>query len=60
MRIGEALELRWVDIDFNSRFIMVLHGFSIGKIETPKNGKSRRVDMSQQLITDTRRELQLQ
>ena len=39
---------------------MVRHGFSIGKIETPKNGKSRRVDMSQQLLTDTRRELQLQ
>jgi len=38
---------------------MVRHGFSIGKIETPKNGKSRRVDMSQQL-TDTLRELQLQ
>ena len=39
---------------------MVRHGFSIGKIETPKNGKSRRVDMSQQLLTNTRRELQLQ
>jgi hypothetical protein len=38
---------------------MVRHGFSIGKIETPKNGKSRHVDMSQQL-TDTLRELQLQ
>jgi hypothetical protein len=39
---------------------MVRHSFSTGKIETPKNGKSRRVDMSQQLLTDTRRELQLQ
>ena len=38
---------------------MVRHGFSIGKIETPKNGKSRRVDIWQQL-TDTLRELQLQ
>ena len=38
---------------------MVRHSFSIGKIETPKNGKSRRVDMWQQL-TDTLRELQLQ
>ena len=38
---------------------MVRHGFSIGKIETPKNGKSRRVDMSQQL-TDTLLDLQLQ
>ena len=59
MRIGEALALQWGDIDFNSRFIMVQRGFSRGQIETPKNGKSRRVDMSQQL-TDTLQNLKHQ
>ena len=49
MRLGEALALKWTDIDFHGRFINVERGFSRGKIETPKSGKSRRVDMSKQL-----------
>jgi len=49
MRIGEVLALQWGDIDFNGRFINVQRGFSRGQIEKPKSGKSRRVDMSQQL-----------
>ena len=52
MRLGEAIALQWGDIDFSGRFIHVQRGMSRGKIETPKNGKTRRVDMSQQL-TDT-------
>ena len=49
LRIGEALALRWGDIDFNGRFIHVQRGLSRMKIETPKNGKTRRVDMSRHL-----------
>lgn len=49
MRIGEALALQWGDLDFNSRFITIERNFSRGKIETPKNHKTRRVDMSMQL-----------
>jgi integrase len=49
MRIGEALALRWGDIDFNGRFIHVQRGLARQKIETPKNGKTRRVDISRQL-----------
>jgi integrase len=49
MRIGEALALKWGDIDFHGRFIKVARGFSRGQEETPKSGKSRRVDMSRQL-----------
>lgn len=56
MRVGEALALQWGDIDFHGRFIMIRRGFSRGKIETPKNGKTRRVDMSRQLA-QTLREL---
>ena len=49
LRIGEALALQWGDIDFNGRFIHVQRGISRGKIEPPKNGKTRKVDMSMQL-----------
>lgn len=49
MRIGEALALQWGDIDFNSRFIDVKRTLVKGRIETPKSGKYRRVDMSRQL-----------
>jgi len=49
MRIGEALGLQWGDIDFNGRFITIQRGRSKSRTETPKNGKSRRVDMSLQL-----------
>jgi len=59
MRIGEALGLQWGDIDFNGRFITVERGLARMKIETPKSGKSRRVDMSPQL-TDALRVLKLE
>ena len=49
MRIGEAIGLQWGDIDFNGQFITIQRGMSRGKIETPKNGKKRKVDMSKQL-----------
>ncbi|MGA3208198.1 MAG: tyrosine-type recombinase/integrase [Syntrophales bacterium] len=49
MRLGEVLGLQWGDIDFNGRFITVRRGISRGKIETPKNDKTRRVDMSRHL-----------
>jgi len=49
MRVGEALALQPGDIDFNGRFINVQRGLSRGRVETPKSGKSRRVDMTPQL-----------
>ncbi len=49
MRFGEALGLQWGDIDFEGRFINIQRSLSKGKIETPKSGQSRKVDMSQQL-----------
>lgn len=59
MRLGEVLALQWGDIDFHGRFITIERNFSRGKIETPKNGKSRRVDMSLQL-SDSLKELRQQ
>jgi integrase len=59
MRIGEALGLQWGDVDFAGRFIEVKRQYSKGRVSTPKNGKSRRVDMSSQLcgtLTDLQAE----
>jgi len=49
MRLGELLALEWGDIDFRGGFIEVRRAYVKGQITTPKNGKSRRVDMSRQL-----------
>lgn len=49
LRIGEALALQWGDIDFAGRFITVRRSIVRGRISTPKNSKTRRVDMSKQL-----------
>ncbi len=49
MRAGELAALQWGDVDFNSRFIQVQRNLSRGQLGSPKNGKTRRVDMSLQL-----------
>jgi len=49
MRIGEAIALKWGDIDFNRRFIEIRRSFARGRVSTPRSGKCRRVDMSPQL-----------
>jgi integrase len=59
LRIGEAIGLKWSDIDFNGRFIHIQRGISRGKIEAPKNSKTRKVDMSAQL-TETLKAYQVE
>jgi integrase len=54
LRLGELLALHWADIDFSSRFIEVRRNLVAGRVTTPKNGKTRRVDMSAQLTTTLR------
>ena len=49
MRLGELLGLKWGDVDFNNRFIMVKRTFKRGIFSEPKNKKHRRVDMTEQL-----------
>ena len=49
MRLGEALALQWPDVNFQERDIRVARGLSAGRIETPKSGHGRTVDMSLQL-----------
>jgi len=49
MRLGEALALQWQDVDFSGREVRVARALSAGRIETPKSGHGRTVDMSHQL-----------
>ncbi len=49
LRIGEALAVKWEDLNFVDREIRLVRAFSGGRIETPKSGHGRTVDMSQQL-----------
>ncbi len=49
LRIGEAIALQWIDLNLPEREIRVERAFSHGRIETPKAGHGRTVDMSQQL-----------
>ena len=55
LRRGELIALKFGDIHFgaseadSNRFILVQRNYSFGAFTTPKNKKSRRVDMSRQL-----------
>jgi integrase len=49
LRAGEVLGLHRGDLNFHSRSIYVQRNWSRGILGTPKNGKARRVDMSQGL-----------
>jgi integrase len=46
MRRGEAMGLKWSDVDFDSRKLHVRRSITTGGITTPKSGKSRRVAMT--------------
>ena len=59
MRLGEVLALQWGDIDVHARGITVRRNVVRGRITRPKKGKTRRVDMSEQL-TDVLQRLQTQ
>ena len=55
LRLGEALALRWGDIQFAqdeadaNRYMSIRRNYTAGRLVTPKSNKSRRVDMSRQL-----------
>jgi hypothetical protein len=52
---GEAFALQWGDLDFPARELRVERSWSLRRIETPKTGRTRRVDMSEQLVRSLRR-----
>jgi len=49
LRPGEAFALQWTDVDLANRRIRVARAWSVGRIETPKTGTGRTVDMSELL-----------
>ena len=49
IRLGEALALKWEDVDWHGGFIEIRRNFRKRRISTPKSHKRRRVDMSNQL-----------
>ena len=64
MRRGEALGLKWSDIDFEDRSISLRRSITQAGISTPKSGKSRRVAMASglaeamfDLLTERRKEV---
>jgi integrase len=54
-RLGEALALTWDHVDLTARAITIAQAFSGGRLQTPKNGRGRTVDMSQQLAVVLRK-----
>ncbi len=55
LRLGEFRGLQWGDLDYQDRFIEVRRSLEDGgRIERPKSGKIRRVDISLGLAEDAR------
>ncbi len=49
MRRGEALGLKWQDVDFEQRIISVRRSVTSAGVSTPKSGRARRVPMTNSL-----------
>jgi integrase len=47
--MGKALALKWTDVDFHGRFIVISKAYRRLRVEKTKTEKTRRVDMSNQL-----------
>jgi integrase len=55
LRVGEARGLQWPDLDFQGRKLHVQRAFSDDRLDTPKSGHGRVVDMSRELTDALRR-----
>ena len=52
IRSGECAGLQWGDVDFKNRYVVIQRTRTpSGRIEQPKNGKERKVDLSDAAIT---------
>jgi integrase len=61
LRVGEAVALKAQDIDLRSRYVLIERNFTHGHLEeTPKGGRSRRVDLTRDLLAVLRDHLTLQ
>ena len=57
MRLGELLALRWKDVDLKNNYIWVRRSYRSCRFTKPKNGRDRKVDMSNQLASVLREKL---
>lgn len=48
LRLGELLALRWCDVDLDRARLVVRRAVARGIVGTPKSGKAREVDLSEQ------------
>jgi integrase len=55
MRLGELLALRWESINWRQQFIVVDSSWRNGTLTGTKTRKSRRVDLSDQLVVELKR-----
>jgi len=55
LRVGEARGLQWPDVDVQARDLRVERAFSDDRLDTPKSGYGRMVDMSRGLADALRR-----
>ncbi len=55
MRKGEAMSLKWSDIDHAKKLITVERSWTMMKMGETKSGKSRKVDMSKQLANELKK-----
>jgi integrase len=52
LRSGELAGLKWEDVDFNSKFLIIRNNIVRGKVHRTKTDQIRRVDMSDALIAE--------
>ena len=52
MRRGEAMGLQWADVNFDEGFLTIRRSVGTQGESTPKNGRSRRVQMTASLASD--------
>ncbi len=55
LRVGEARGLQWPDVDVQARELRIERAFSDDRLDTPKSGHGRTVDMSRGLVDALRR-----
>ena len=54
LRLGELLALRWMDVDLEGERLMVRRSVARGIVGTPKNGRTREVELSNQAVAALR------
>lgn len=60
LRVGEAVALKPEDVDLRSRYILVERNFTHGRLEeTPKGGRTRKVDLTRDVVVSLRDHLLL-